>query len=177
MKTLTKTDIEDLIVGATILGVGGGGDPKKGLEILMDVFNQGKSLTIGSIEEFGPESVLASPYFVGSVAPTAPKKSMPKIIEDPIEEAFRLLESKLGRKIAGTVASEIGGGNTAASLAIAGKLGIPMLDGDLMGRAGPELHQSTVHIFGIPMTPSAIVSETGNEFLIERYAGIDDYEA
>ena len=177
MKTLTKGDIEDLIVGATILGVGGGGDPGKGLEILMDLSNKGKKMVIASLEEFGSEGVLASPYFVGSVAPTQPKKIMPKIVEDPIEVAFKLLESNLGQNIVGTVASEIGGGNTAASLAIAAKLGIPMLDGDLMGRAGPELHQSTVHIFGIPMSPSAIVSETGNEFLVEKYAGIDDYES
>jgi uncharacterized protein len=177
MKTLTKNDIEDLIVGATLLGVGGGGDPQKGLEILMGLYDQGKKLAIASLEEFGSEGFLASPYFVGSVAPAQPKKIMPKIVEDPIEAAFKLLESNIGKKISGTVASEIGGGNTAASLAVAAKLGIPMLDGDLMGRAGPELHQSTVHVFGIPMAPSAIVSETGNELLVQRYAGIDDYES
>jgi DUF917 family protein len=176
-RTLSKNDIEDLIVGATLLGVGGGGDPQKGLEILLEASNHGKELVIASMEEFASKDVLASPYFVGSVAPAQPKKPMPKIIDDPIETAFELLEAKLGQKISGTVPSEIGGGNTAASLAVAAKLGIPMLDGDLIGRAGPELHQSTVHIFGIPMVPSAIVSESGNEFLIEKYAGIDDYEA
>jgi uncharacterized protein len=61
-------------------------------------------------------------------------------------------------------------------MAIAAKLGIPSVDGDLMGRAGPELHQSTVHIFGILMVPAGIASDTGNEILIEKYAGIDDYE-
>jgi DUF917 family protein len=174
----TTQEVEDLIVGATLLGVGGGGDPEKGLETLVNILKQGKKLLIASLEEFDKDSILASPYFVGSVAPPiSAKKSALKIVDDPIEKAFKLLESKLGKKISGTVASEIGGGNTAASLAVASKLGIPMLDGDLMGRAGPELHQSTVHIFGIPMSPSAIVSETGNEFLVERYGGIDDYEA
>jgi hypothetical protein len=46
-----------------------------------------------------------------------------------------------------------------------------------MGRAGPELHQSTAHIFNVPVAPAAIVSETGNSILIEKYADIDDYEA
>ena len=32
--SLTKGDVEKLIVGATILGTGGGGDPKEGKEML-----------------------------------------------------------------------------------------------------------------------------------------------
>ncbi len=143
----------------------------------MEQFERGKKLTLASIDEFNEEDLLASPYFVGSVAPTQPKKKMPEVIDDPIARAIQLLEKRLGKKVAGTVASEIGGGNTAASFAIAAKLGIPMLDGDLMGRAGPELHQSTVHIFGFLMTPSAIVSNSGNQMVVDTYASIDDYES
>jgi uncharacterized protein len=178
MKVLTETDIDDLISGATIFGVGGGGSPKDGRKSLMEQYSQGNKLTIASIDEFGQDERVASPYFVGSVAPQGPKtQKRVKLFEDPISEAFKLLEKKLSKKISGTIATEIGGGNTAASLAIAAKIGIPMVDGDLMGRAGPELHQSTVHILSFSMAPSAIVSEAGNELIIERYASIDDYEA
>lgn len=176
-KTLSKADLEDLIIGATLLGVGGGGGPEKGLASLLEQYRQGKTFVLAQLNEFSRDDRLASPYFVGSVAPTSELDSAKKKIEDPIAHAFKLLESKLGSRITGTVATEIGGGNTAASLAIAAKLGIPMVDGDLMGRAGPELHQSTTQIFGISMSPAAIVSETGNEFLVENYASIDDYEA
>jgi len=62
-------------------------------------------------------------------------------------------------------------------LHVASQLGIPMVDGDLLGRAGPELHQSTTHVFGESMAPSVVVSETGNVVFIERYADIDDYES
>jgi DUF917 family protein len=75
------------------------------------------------------------------------------------------------------VATELGGGNTAAALDVASRLGVPLIDGDLVGRAAPELHQSTAHIFGVSMAPSVVVSETGNVISIERYADIDDYEA
>ena len=176
---LSREQVEDLVSGATILGVGGGGSPAEGLAGLTSVLDRGGHLTIAGLEEFGEEDLLASPYFVGSVAPTRPKaggKPVP-IIPDPIAAAVSLLESTLGKKVSGTVPTEIGGGNTAACLAIAGKLGIPMVDGDLMGRAGPELHQSTMQIFHQSMAPSAIVSETGNRILIESYAKIDDYEA
>ena len=170
--------MEDLVAGATILGVGGGGSPSEGLADLTRVLDQGNHLVIASLDEFGEQDVIVSPYFVGSVAPS--KKAVGKqatAVPDPIAAAVSLLESKLGKNVSGTVATEIGGGNTAACLAIAGKLNIPMVDGDLMGRAGPELHQSTTQIFNRSMAPSAIVSETGDRILVESYARIDDYEA
>ena len=170
--------MEDLVAGATILGVGGGGSPSEGLADLTRVLDQENHLVIASLDEFGEQDVIVSPYFVGSVAPS--KKAVGKqatAVPDPIAAAVSLLESKLGKNVSGTVATEIGGGNTAACLAIAGKLNIPMVDGDLMGRAGPELHQSTTQIFNRSMAPSAIVSETGDRILVESYARIDDYEA
>jgi hypothetical protein len=141
--------------------------------------NRGKRLVLADLNEFNNHDLLASPYFVGSVAPSKPRGGgePAAAVEDAVAAAVSMLESKLRRKVAGTVATELGGGNTAACLAIAGKLGIPMVDGDLMGRAGPELNQSTMQIFNLSMVPSAIVSETGNRILIESCASIDDYEA
>jgi len=175
---LTKEQVEDLVAGATILGVGGGGSPSEGLAGLTRVLDQGRHLVIAGLDEFGEQDIIVSPYFVGSVAPSKKAEgNQPPAVPDPIAAAVSLLESKLGKKVSGTVATEIGGGNTAACLAVAAKLGIPMVDGDLMGRAGPELHQSTTQIFNLSMAPSAIVSETGDRILVESYARIDDYEA
>jgi DUF917 family protein len=175
LKTLSRKELEDLVVGATILGSGGGGSPEAGLKSIFEQVDAGNSVRIAQIEDYGSQDLLASPYFVGSVAPS--KEHVEPRIRNPVGKAIELVESRLGRRLAGTVASEIGGGNTAASLAIAAQLGITALDGDLMGRAGPELHQSTVHICGRPMTPAAIVSESGNQLLVEGCCSIDDYEA
>lgn len=176
MKVLDRIEIADLVAGATILGTGGGGDPGSGMKAVMEQHDLGRKLVLATLEELGEDDVIASPYFVGSVAPAA-ESSTPVTVQDPVADAVELLEGKLGRKLAATVATELGGGNTAASLAISAKLGIPMVDGDLMGRAGPELHQSTLHIFGFHMTPAAVVSKSGNRILVDRTAGIDDYEA
>ena len=176
-RVLNKEEAEDMVVGATILGVGGGGGPAKGLARLFEVMDSGGKLVLASLDEFSDQDLLASPYFVGSVATLETKGANKIVVKDPVAEAVSVLESRLGKKLAGTVASEIGGGNTAACLAIAGKLGIPMVDGDLMGRAGPELHQSTMQIFNYSMAPSAIVSEMGNRILVESYANIDNYES
>src|SRR5271157_1811020 len=109
-KTLTREEVEDLVVGATILGVGGGGSPTKGLARLLEVMDSGGRFVIASLDEFHDEDLLASPYFVGSVATLETKISRKLAVKDPVAEAVSLLESRLGKKLAGTVASEIGGG-------------------------------------------------------------------
>jgi len=170
------TDIEDLVVGTTILGTGGGGSPQTGRSVLESDLRAGKKLQVVRIDEIQKDALVVSPYHVGSIAPGV--KSIKKtVVAEPFTVAMRLIESQLQRKVAATVASEIGGGNTAAALHVAANLSIPMVDGDLMGRAGPELHQSTAHVFNVPVAPAAIVSESGNSILIEKYADIDDYEA
>jgi len=177
MFTLQKpTDIEDLILGTTILGTGGGGSPEIGRSILESDLKSGKKLQVASFDEISDDALIVSPYHVGSVAPNL-KSTKKIVISDPFNVALELIERQLKRKTAATVASELGGGNTAAALHVAAHLNVPIMDGDLMGRAGPELHQSTAHVFKVPVSPAAIVSETGNSVLIEKYADIDDYEA
>jgi DUF917 family protein len=177
MFTLESKDaIEDLVVGTTILGTGGGGSPQDGREVLESDLSAEGQLRIVDLDEIPDESLLVSPYYIGSVAPgIRPSKRV--TIADPFAVALASMERYFGRKVAATAATELGGGNTAAALHVATQLGIPMVDGDLLGRAGPELHQSTTHIFGESMAPSVVVSETGTVAFIERYADIDDYES
>jgi len=170
------SDVEDLIVGTTILGTGGGGSPETGRKMLASDLQAGKELRVVGIDEIPDDALVVSPYYVGSVAPNL-KPTKKSVISDPFNVAIELIERQLKRKVAATVASELGGGNTAAAFHVAAQLGIPILDGDLIGRAGPELHQSTAHILNVPVAPSAIVSETGTVILVEKYADIDDYEA
>jgi DUF917 family protein len=177
MFTLDRTnDVEDLIVGTTILGTGGGGSPKTGRATLESDLADGRKLRLISLDEIADDALVVSPYYVGSIAPGA-KPTKNEVIPNPFELGLDFMEQHFKRKIAGTVASELGGGNTAAALHVASQTGIPLVDGDLLGRAGPELHQSTAHVFDASMAPSVVVTETGNVVFIERYASIDDYEA
>lgn len=168
-------DVEDLVLGATILGTGGGGSPELGKEILMSDLAKGRKLTIKSLHEISGDSLLVSPYSVGSIAASnRPRKTA--LIGAPFECAIRILEETLSRKVGAIIPCEIGGGNTATALHIASKLGIPLVDGDLVGRAAPELCQSTLHIFHLPAYPAVLASETGNVVIIKRYASMEDYE-
>jgi len=168
--------VENLVVGATIFGTGGGGNPQTGRATLHSDLAAGRNLRVIPLDEIDDDALVVSPYYVGSVAPGAmePKKG---VIQDPFKVGFEFLERYFKRKIAGTVASELGGGNTPAALHVAAQLDIPLVDGDLLGRAGPELHQSTAHLFGASMAPSVVVTASGNVVFIESYADIDDYEA
>ena len=172
----TLKEVECLVLGTSILGTGGGGDPKKGLEMLRRVIEAGKTIRIINIEEAPRDALIVVPYFVGSIAPGL-KTKKPIKIKDPIKRAFEEMEKFLGKKIGAIVPSELGGENTAVALSIATELELPVINGDLLGRAAPELHQCTVHIFDIPMYPSVIITETGDVVIVKEYADIDDYES
>ncbi len=167
---------EDFVRGATILGTGGGGDPEEGLRLILEILSKGGSIKLVNLSEVDRDSVIVVPYYVGTIAPEA-KTKKPVKIKEPIKVAFNEMERILGVKISAVLASELGGFNASLALYMGGYMGLPVIDGDLLGRAAPELHQCTVHIFGVPMYPSVIVSETGNKVIVYEYGDIDDYEA
>jgi DUF917 family protein len=173
---LNREDAEDLVVGATILGTGGGGNPKEGLKLLLNAIDLGYQLRLIAFNELRDDALVVCPYNVGTVAPTAKTKKKVSI-QEPMKVAIEKMEKILGKKVSAAVASELGGSNTPVALYIAASLGLPLVDGDLLGRAAPELHQCTVHIFDVAMYPSVIVGETGNIVIVEGYSDIDDYEA
>ncbi len=169
-------EVEDLVLGATVMGTGGGGSPVEGFNMLKELIEKGLEIKVVDVDELSEDSIIVSPYYVGTIAPTA-KVKKPIKIANSIGEAFRVMSRILGKMISAAIATELGGGNTAVAILIATELGIPIVDGDLLGRAAPELHQNTVHIFDIPMYPSVLVTPTGNIVVVERYADIDDYES
>jgi DUF917 family protein len=166
-----------LVIGATILGTGGGGDPNEGFKVLKEAVElKKKPIEIIDLEDLSEKGFIVAPYYVGSIAPDLKPKKPIKIFS-PITKAFEIFEKEMGERIIGVVASEMGGFNTSIALSIGVLNNIPAVDGDLLGRAAPELHQCTVHIYGYPMTPAVLVSETGNIIVVKEYADIDDYES
>ncbi len=166
----------DFVRGATILGTGGGGNPEEGLKLLEGILSEDKRIRLVDLNEMSEDSIVVVPYYVGTIAPDA-KTRKPVKIEEPIKVAFKEMEYILGAKISGVLASELGGFNASIALYMGAYMNLPVIDGDLLGRAAPELHQCAVHVFGIPMYPSVIVSETGNRIVVYEYSDIDDYEA
>ena len=163
MKTVTLDDIERIALGAGILGTGGGGNPYLGSLNLREVIRQHGPVTIVDPADLPDDALIPLVGYIG--APTASIEKMPEGTE--VLRAIRLLEQHTGRPVSAVGIAEIGGANSLAPL-VAGILsGLPIVDGDSMGRAFPELPMS-VFFFeaGVSVTPLALADAGGNAVVI-----------
>jgi DUF917 family protein len=160
MRTLSRTDLEDILLGCTVLGTGGGGELNEGLDRVNDDLARGREFRLLSLDEVPDDALIASPYFCGALT----AEMSEEVQEDLV--AFQALQEYLGRDISATVASELGGGNTASALSVAANLGIPIVDGDPCGRAVPELQHSTFFINQVSIAPMALANKFGDVVII-----------
>ena len=172
-----ETELDDFLRGANFLSASGGGEPVVQRELLLDDMARGLELSWTPLDELPPDALICTACFSGSIAPevfeASPEADLiagPERVRRPMVESVRALEEELGRRIDGICSIEIGGINTAAVLDAAANLGIAMVDGDYAGRAIPELHATTPHLFGVPVLPWASVDEYGNTIVIRRAA-------
>jgi DUF917 family protein len=84
---------------------------------------------------------------------------------------MRALERHLGRPFTYVIPGEIGGSNSMRPMIVAALAGLPVADGDGMGRAFPELQMVTFTIYGVAPTPGALADPRGHEVV---FAGIAD---
>ena len=167
MRELHSQSIEDIAIGSGVLGAGGGGDPFIG-----------KMVTLHMSEVFGPpkliqpadlpdDALIVSPFGIGS-----PLIGLEKFPFGPeLDRAYNEFISMIGRPASALLAIEIGGMNSMTPLVLGARLGIPVLDADLIGRAAPHLELTTAALNGILSTPTVIADEHGNLLTIKA---VDD---
>ncbi|WP_407270420.1 DUF917 domain-containing protein [Radiobacillus sp. PE A8.2] len=162
MRLLDKQEIEDIAVGAALLGTGGGGDPYIG-----------KLMALQAIEEYGPiklldpEEVPDDAMIVPSAMMGAPTVMIEKVPSgEEAVTAFQSLRDYLGEEIYATMPIEAGGVNSLLPFALAARQGIPVVDCDGMGRAFPELQMVTFYLDGLEATPMVLSDEKGNGMLL-----------
>ncbi|QMV14057.1 DUF917 domain-containing protein [Vibrio spartinae] len=175
MIELTKNDIEALEIGAAILGTGGGGNPYYGKLHAIAEMEKGSKVNLIRLSELDDDALVIS---VGNIG--APAVSMEKICEgNEIVRAIRAIEEDMGKKVDAIIPVEIGGANGLRPIAIAAITGLPLVDGDGMGRAFPEMQMTTFSIYGHCSVPAAMSDAHGNtvifknlidEFWLERLA-------
>ena len=176
MRTLDQKQLEDLIRGCAILGTGGGGSPSRGLRLIRGDLQAGREFKLADLGEIPDDALVASPYMCGSVSPEAAGAGpSPSDEETECLEAFQALETYLGRPFFAAVATEIGGGNTAAALCVAARQGIPIVDADPAGRSVPELQHTTFYIKGVPIAPLAVATAAGDVLIVKEVS--DDFRA
>ena len=167
--------LENLEIGAGILGTGGGGNPYYGKLWVRRLLAEGAAIRIVSPQEVPDEALVVS---VGTMG--APIVSVERVLRGTESlVALRALEEHLGRPATHLIPGEIGGSNALRPLALGALAGLPVIDGDGMGRAFPELQMETFCIYGVSATPAAIGDIYHNVVLfpslrdaatLERYA-------
>ncbi|MFS0783771.1 DUF917 domain-containing protein [Bacillus sp. 1P06AnD] len=158
MRKIGKQEIEDIAVGAALLGTGGGGDPYIGKLMALQAVEEFGEITLLDVDEVPDDALIVPSAMMG--APTVMLEKAPSGEEAIV--AFEKLESYLGQKVFATMPIEAGGLNSMLPLALAAQLGLPVVDVDGMGRAFPELQMVTFYLDGISATPMVLADEKGN---------------
>ena len=180
MRQLDRQDIVDLLIGAAILGAGGGGDVAEGLALIDQALDAGKVLRLANLEEVPDETLACCPYLLGAVSPMTEAEArgyahLPKTSGPAILAAMDRMERLRGRRLEATVACEMGGANTAIAFFVAAMAGGITLDADPAGRAVPEITHSTFYLSGLPAEPICVANNFAETMVLEGV--IDDARA
>lgn len=158
MNRLGAESLSDLSLGAVFLATGGGGDPYVSYLIAKQVLEE-----TGPVRLIDPDDLEDGAYVVtvgGVGAPTVSLELLPSVSD--AEKTLDAFEAHVGRKADAVVSFEIGGGNSLIPLVAGARRGLPVVDGDGMGRALPEAQMMTYPISGVRPTPAIGRDYAGN---------------
>ncbi len=168
---LGADSLADLSLGAVFLATGGGGDPYVSFLIARQVLEEHGPVNLLDPEELDDDAYVVAIGGVG--APTVSLELLPSRVD--AVQTLDAFESHVGRKVDAVISFEIGGGNSLIPLVAAAVRGIPVVDGDGMGRALPEAQMMTYPISGVLPTPAVGRDYAGNIVTFST-PSIMDYE-
>ncbi len=180
MRKLSRVEVDEILLAATILGTGGGGPLDGGMEMMDDLFAKGKELVVADYDEVPEDALIGTPYMCGAISPLteeeeAKYKNLPRIEENCCVVAARTMEKYSGKKFAGFNSAEFGGLNTAVALYVSARAGVPIMNCDAAGRAIPDLQISSYNVFGVSIAPIAVANKFGDEAIFTSL--VNDYRA
>ena len=163
MRAIGIQEIEDIALGAALLGAGGGGDPYVGKLVAMGAVKECGPVTLLDPEEVPDDALLVPIAMMG--APTVLGEK--GIGGGEYQTLYNMVSQFFGKKIYAFMPIEAGGVNSMLPIAACARLGLPLVDCDGMGRAFPELQMVTFTIGGMSATPMALTDEKGNSVIFE----------
>ena len=161
--TLGVDDLADFVRGAAFMGAGGGGDPYIGYLLLQQQMRESGRLRIVSASQLDEDDFVVPVGCMG--APTVMTEKIPSI--GALDTALRTLEELQGRKATAIIPLEIGGINATVPLVLAARRGLPVVNGDGMGRAFPEIQMVTFGVYGCPISPVVVTNEADDVVIVQ----------
>lgn len=163
MWKIDADQMDAIALGSAVYGTGGGGDPYLGKLLAQRLMRESGAVDLIDVMSLDDDALVVP--VAGAGAPVVMTEKLPSV--EPLILAMQALEKHLGRKADATLCMEAGGFNSTIPFSVASRLGIPLIDGDTMGRAFPELQMSTCTMHGIGATPMAVVDDKTNVVLIQ----------
>jgi hypothetical protein len=161
MKVLSIKDLEDVVVGATFLGSGGGGSPENGLKLVEEMAKVTKEVRLASPDEVPDNEHVA--MIAGMGAPKALKEKSfgPEALH--AFDGLQRLYSMIGVSFKYVMPGETGGFNSITPIYVAVMRNLIVVDADgTGGRAVPELGTTLYNLYGLPVSPFVVADKNGN---------------
>jgi len=168
VRSIGRLEITDISVGGGILGSGGGGSVLEGSQLVDRILESCPSITLASVNELDDDAWGATIAGMGSPATSkdAPRTQSPSA-------ALNVLSEATGNRADFVVPFEMGAGNSLAPMQVASQEDIPVVDGDPIGRAVPQLHMTTFSLGGVRLSPLALATESGITAVVRSDDALD----
>jgi len=161
MKKLSIQDLRDTVVGATLLGSGGGGSPDNGMKLVDEIAKIKKEVNLADPNEVPDTEYVAMVAGMGSPAALKEKGFGPEGIY--AFEGLQKVYGWIGVNFKLVMPCETGGFNTITPIYVAAVKGLDVVDADgTGGRAVPELGTTLYYLYGIPTSPIVLADRNGN---------------
>jgi DUF917 family protein len=170
--SLSPDDVSPLLEGLAIMGTGGGGSPTWGKAIIEHDFSLGRIPQIIPLQDIDDRATVVSGGMMGSVK-VLETMGIEQVMEHwdhsfELLEVTRVMEGILGRSVDYVVPFEVGGLNTPVILSLGARMGIPVIDGDALGRSAPETQMTSFIGHGVSLTPMPLIDYDGNVVIVQE---------
>lgn len=169
MKKLSISDLDDLKIGSMVLGSGGGGNPIYDAAMTKQAFEEYGPASLVNLADISDDALVAPLAFMG-----APLISIERIPSgNELTTLLNMIKEAFKRPVTHLLAAEIGGANAFTPLIASAKTGLPVIDGDTLGRAFPELQMSSCNLRGISPSPCFMTDCMQNKAIVYGKTGAD----
>lgn len=140
---LEYKNLDNYCRGIRFLGSGGGGNPDLLRSFVQNAFDAYGPVSLLDPNNLYEDDLILPIEFIG--APVPPHKQREPFVPN-LKQLIEFAQNDIGLVARGLMPVEIGGANALTPFCVAGSMNLPVLNGDLLGRALPELTMISTNI-------------------------------